>query len=431
MCVRSLIVEPVTELCGTVEVPGSKNSVQALIAASCLSDETVTLRNVPGLKDLTTIFDMCEEVGVEVTQLQRGKYRIDPRPIFTAAFDPEKSSSYRAGYYFVGALLAKLGRVSIGYPGGDNFGQRPIEQHFKGLEALGAKVHLHEDHYVVEANRLIGADIYFDVITMGGTINLMLAASRAEGTTTLRNAARDPEVVDVANLLIKMGVRIRGAGTDVIHIDGRSYLSGCEHIVIPDRLIAGTYLLAAATVGGSVTVSGVIPEHLGNCLTKLREIGMTFEVTDQSITAFSDGELRPTRVRTLPYPGFPTDLQQPLTAPLLRAKGRSVIVDTVYHRFNHVPQLQRMGANILQFGSGILIRGGRKLVGAGVHATDVRAGACLMLAAMMAEGVTSITGIEHIERGYEDVVGTFNRLGASLRIVDDWTEAATSVPTLV
>lgn len=413
-----MMVERASGLRGTVDVPGSKNSVQALIAASCLADDIVTLRGVPVLKDLNTIFTVCADIGMSLSRRPNRELWLDPRRITTATLDPSRTSTYRAAYYFVGALLAKFGRVSVGYPGGDNFGERPIEQHCKGLQALGATVTLKEDHYIVEARTLTGAEIYFDLVTMGGTINLMLAASRARGVTVLRNAARDPEVVDVANLLSKMGVRVRGAGTDVIRIEGTNKITGCTHTVIPDRLIAGTYLLAAAVTGGEVTVSGVIPEHLGNCLTKLHELGLTFEVTDQSITAVSDGVIRPARVRTSPYPGFPTDLQQPLTAALLRAEGRSMIVETVYNRFNHVPQLRRMGANIVQRSSGILIRGGEQLTGTWVHATDVRAGACLVLAGLSAEGVTTITGVEHIERGYEDVVGTFRGLGAVVQIVE-------------
>lgn len=404
---------------GQVPVQGSKNSSQALIAATALADSPVQLLGVPKLQDFWVIQGLCQDTGMEVRWLSEGTLELDPRGVDNAVLDPKRSSKYRAAYYFVGALLNKLGRVSVGYPGGDDFGQRPIEQHLKGFRALGATVTLADDHYVVEAKQLKGADFYFDLVTMGGTINLMLAAVRAKGTTVLRNAAKDPEVVDVANLLNRMGARVRGAGTDVIRIEGVSELSGCVHTVIPDRLIAGTFLIGAAATGGEVTVTGVIPEHLKSCLAKLTELGIECEVDDQSVTARSTGKLRAVRVRTSAFPGFPTDLQQPLTAALLHASGNSMVVDTVYpNRYAHVTQLRRLGATIHQRERGVIVAGPANLTGEWVHATDVRAGASLILAGLRADGVTRITGAEHIDRGYENVVQAFGCLGATLRVVD-------------
>ncbi len=416
---RWLEVERSQPLCGSVDIPGSKNSVQALLAAACLADDTVVLDGVPDLLDMPVILDICASLGLKATVLAPHTLSLDPRSIRTGEVPPKKSSAYRAAYYFVGALLAKMGRVSVGYPGGDNFGERPMEQHFKGLKALGAKVTFHSDHYVVESNHLRGAEIYFDTVTMGGTINVMLAAVRAEGLTILRNAAQDPEVVDVANLLVAMGASVKGAGTSEIRIEGTDSLSGCRHTVIPDRLTAGTFLIGAAATKGKVTVRGVIPEHLSAVLAKLRDMGMQITVANEDVTAQYVGSLKAIRLGTLPYPGFPTDLQQPLTAALLAASGRSLVVDTVFRRFNHLPQLRRMGAQFRERQQAIMIPGGQSLQGTYVHATDVRAGASLVLAGLMASGTTRISGVEHILRGYENVVTNFSSLGASIRMLEE------------
>ncbi|CAM3491034.1 UDP-N-acetylglucosamine 1-carboxyvinyltransferase [Paenibacillus lupini] len=401
---------------GTVQIPGAKNSSLALLAAACLADDIVTLEGIPRIDDVRIIAEICQDIGMEM-KMEGGSVTIDPRWIHTAVIDPGKASSYRASYYFAGALLSKFGSVTIGMPGGDNFVSRPIDQHIKAFQALGAQVQIFEDYYVVVASELNGAEIYFDTITSGATINAMLAAVRAKGRTLLCNAAVDPEVVDTANFLNRLGARIYGAGTDRIRIEGVSYLNGGTHTVIPDRLIAGAFLMSAGINGGQVTVMDVIPEHLGSCLYKLQEIGIHIETGENHITAYGSGTLRATRIRTGMYPGFATDLQQPMTALLLQAKGKSIVTERVYpKRFAHVPQLRRLGAEIELRKESAFIRGGLPLQGGWVHATDVRAGTSLLLAGLAAEGNTCITGIEHIERGYEDVIGNFRSIGAKLSI---------------
>ncbi|RAP76056.1 UDP-N-acetylglucosamine 1-carboxyvinyltransferase [Paenibacillus montanisoli] len=416
---KAIKVERSDSLHGSVLIPGSKNSSLALLAAVCLADEPVTLMGIPDIADLRVIYELASEIGLEVKHEGNGTVVLDPRFIANGSLDPVKSSSFRAAYYFVGSLLAKFGRVSVGYPGGDDFVSRPMDQHIKALQMMGAAFTFHPSHYTVEAKELRGATIYFDMITSGATINVMLAAVRAKGTTVLRNAARDPEVTDTANLLNQLGAKITGAGTDTIRIEGVSSLHEGSYTVIPDRLIAGAFLMAAGVTGGSVTVQHVIPEHLSSCLAKLREIGIELEVHDNSITAHSTGILRATRVRTAMYPGFATDLQQPLTALLTQARGKSIIGERIYPaRFNHAHQLVRMGADI-KIRSGVAsIAGGKPLHGTLVHASDVRAGISLILAGLRAEGTTTIAGVQHIERGYEDVVGSFRALGATISMYD-------------
>ncbi|MHA7964830.1 UDP-N-acetylglucosamine 1-carboxyvinyltransferase [Paenibacillus sp. CAU 1782] len=403
---------------GTVHIPGAKNSSLAILAAACLADDIVKLDGIPSIEDFRVIGGISRDIGMELRQ-ENGQIIIDPRWIHSATIDPGKASNYRASYYFVGALLAKFGKVTIGFPGGDDFHDRPIDQHMKVFRALGAQIQLFKDYYIVEAAELRGATIYFDTVTSGATINAMLAAARARGVTWLYNVAMDPEVVDTASFLNRLGARIFGAGTDSIRIEGVPYLNGGTHSVIPDRLIAGAFLMAAGLRGGEVTVMNVIPEHLGTCLAKLEEVGLQVECGDNHITAYGTGRLRATRVRTGMYPDFATDLQQPMTALLLHAGGKSIVTDRVYpKRFAHVPQLRRLGAEIELRKESVFISGGRPLQGGWVHATDVRAGTCLIMAGLTAEGRTSITGIQHIERGYEDIIGSFKSIGAKLSMVE-------------
>lgn len=400
---------------GSVKIQGSKNSSLSLMAACCLCDDTVTLSGIPDIYDIRVICDIADSIGMRSERLAGGDIRLEPSGIRQADIDRDKASSYRASYYFVGALLAKFGRVSIGFPGGDNFTSRPIDQHIKGLTAMGAEFAFYHDHYTVTARKLTGADIYFDTITCGATINCMLAAVLAEGRTVLRGAARDPEVVDTAVMLNAFGAKITGAGTDTIRIDGVPSLGGGHHVAIPDRLIAGAFLMAAGITKGEVTVTDVIPDHLGSCIAKLTEMGLDIVAGDTSITASYNGRLRATRVRTAMYPGFATDLQQPMTALLTQAGGRSFIHEQIYpNRLGHIAQLRRMGAAVETRGSSILVRGGAPLSGNWVHASDIRAGTCLMLAAMAAEGTTTITGVHHIERGYENAIDAFRSIGASI-----------------
>jgi len=407
-------------LCGKVKVPGSKNSSLALLAAACLSEEPVAISGVPMIQDVLVIAELMKGIGFELVRSPDGTVTVSGQGPVSGDLDLKRSSSYRASYYFIGSLLAKTGKVTIGYPGGDDFVSRPIDQHLKAFEAMGAKVELHPNHYTVSADRLKGADIYFDVITSGATMNAMMAAVLAEGVTVLRNAAVDPEVVDTANFLNQMGARIRGAGTNEIRIEGVRELGGCRYSVIPDRLIAGSFLAAAAATRGRVTLEGVIPEHLRSALVKLREAGLEPVVRDQTIELDGDADIGALRIRTAMYPGFATDLQQPFTAMLLRASGRSLVSEKVFpKRFSHVDQLSRMGAHITLKGSTAVIQGGKPLHGEWVHASEIRAGVCLLIAGLMAKGVTRLTGIEHLERGYADIVGSFRELGAQIRLSQD------------
>lgn len=414
---KRLLIEPCNELNGSVTISGSKNSSLALLAATCLAEDKVYLHGIPEIYDVKIINQIAKDIGMHITQEKSGEMVIDPRSIHSACIEPKKASSFRASYYFVGSLLAKFGKVSIGFPGGDDFVNRPIDQHIKALEALGATFTFHSDYYVVQAKKLHGADIYFDTITSGATINAMLCAVRAKGTTWLRNAAQDPEVVDTANLLIQMGAKIHGAGTSTIRIEGTNHLSGCNFTVIPDRLIAGTFMMAVGAIGGQVTLNRVVPQHMGATIAKLQEIGVEMDISDEQITVYSPSRLKAIRVRTAMYPGFATDLQQPITAMLLRSSGISIVTDQVYpKRFSHVPQLRKLGAEIEVRGNSAFIKGGVPLRGGQVHATDVRAGSCLIIAGLLAEEPTTLTGVHHIERGYEKAVEQFQSLGANLKI---------------
>lgn len=404
---------------GSIKVPGSKNSSLALLAACSLADEPVYMFNIPEISDIKVVIQILRGLGASVEK-QSNSYIIDPRSIHTAEITPELSSAFRAAYYFAGALLAKHHKISIGYPGGDNFVSRPIDQHIKGLKALGAKVTCFDNHYTLEAEKLTGAEIFFDVVTGGATINVMLAAVLASGKTTLYNAAKDPEVVDTAILLNKMGARIYGAGTETIRILGVPQLSGCTHAAAPDRLIAGAYLMAGGITGGTLTVEDVIPEHLESCMSKLTETGLQFKSSESSITVQRNGRIKATRIKTGKFPMFESDFQQPITVLLLKAAGRSVISDRIYpRRFNHCDQLNRMGADISVKNGIARINSYRQLTGSWVHAGDIRAGTALVLAGLMAEGTTRITGIEHIERGYEDIVRDFRQLGADISLSGD------------
>ncbi|GIN86286.1 UDP-N-acetylglucosamine 1-carboxyvinyltransferase 2 [Heyndrickxia sporothermodurans] len=416
---RSIKIENTSKLQGSVNVPGSKNSSLALLAAACLSDEPVTLCNIPNISDIRMIYQIFNDIGCKISRDSSGEIHIDPRTIVNTSLDSKKTSSFRTAYYFVGALLSKFGKVSVGYPGGDNFVSRPIDQHIKALQMMGATFTFHEDYYVVEATELKGATIYFDTITSGATINAMLAAVRAKGETILLNAARDPEVTDTAIFLNKMGAKISGAGTDTIRISGVTHLNGCTHTAIPDRLIAGAFLIAAGVTGGTVTVNNIMPEHVMSCITKLREMGLNISADDHSVTSHYNGNIKAARVRTAMYPGFPTDLQQPLTVLLTQAHGKSIISEKIYpNRFNHVQELVKMGADIKVRSGVAFIKGKTPLKDAIVHASDIRAGISLILAGLAADGCTIITGLEHIERGYENVVEAFQLLGANLSLHD-------------
>ena len=404
---------------GTLKVQGSKNSSLALIVASCLAGDNVVIENVPDISDILVTNNLLSSTGAEISFFNN-TLTIDPSQICNSIINPDNSQSVRVAYYFIGALLAKYKSVAVGYPGGERIGPRPIDQHIKGLRALGAEFTFYNDYYVAKADKLVGSDVYFDVITCGATINVMLAAVLAKGRTVIHNAARDPEVVDAAVFLNKMGAYITGAGTDTIKIRGVEGLRGCTHQCIPDRIMSGTFLMAAGITRGCVSLIGAEVNHLGACIEKLREIGLTVERESDRITAYYSGPQRAANITTGMYPMFATYLQQPATVLLLNANGRSSVTELVYpRRFNHCNELNLMGADIRLRHNTAYIRGVRELRGADVTATDIRSGMALILAALCAKGSSRIFGIEHIERGLENMLGSFHSLGADISIVTD------------
>ena len=400
---------------GTVHISGAKNSAVALIPATILADSPVTIEGLPHISDIDTLRDLLEEIGGKVT-FEKGEMVVNPTSMISMPLPNGKVKKLRASYYLMGAMLGRFKQAVIGLPGGCHLGPRPIDQHIKGFEALGAEVTNEQGAIYLRAEKLVGARIYLDVVSVGATINIMLAAVLAEGKTVIENAAKEPEIIDVATLLASMGAKIKGAGTDVIRIEGVESLHGCRHSIIPDRIEAGTFLIAGAAMGDEVVLDNVIPTHLESITAKLREMGFTIETSnDQMLIVGRNEGLRPVDIKTLVYPGFPTDLQQPMTALLTKAKGTSVVTDTIYSaRFKHIDELRRMGANMKVEGRSAIITGQTQLQGAKVKASDLRAGACLVVAGLMADGVTEITGLEHIDRGYSMLEEKLEGLGATI-----------------
>ncbi|KEP27560.1 UDP-N-acetylglucosamine 1-carboxyvinyltransferase [Bacillus zhangzhouensis] len=400
---------------GTVHISGAKNSAVALIPATILADSPVTIEGLPHISDIDTLRDLLEEIGGKVT-FEKGEMVVNPKEMISMPLPNGKVKKLRASYYLMGAMLGRFKQAVIGLPGGCHLGPRPIDQHIKGFEALGAEVTNEQGAIYLRAEKLVGARIYLDVVSVGATINIMLAAVLAEGKTVIENAAKEPEIIDVATLLASMGARIKGAGTDVIRIEGVESLHGCKHSIIPDRIEAGTFLIAGAAMGDEVVLDNVIPTHLESITAKLREMGFTIETSnDQMLIVGRNEGLKPVDIKTLVYPGFPTDLQQPMTALLTKAKGTSVVTDTIYSaRFKHIDELRRMGANMKVEGRSAIITGQTQLQGAKVKASDLRAGACLVVAGLMADGVTEITGLEHIDRGYSLLEEKLEGLGATI-----------------
>ncbi|WMT29448.1 UDP-N-acetylglucosamine 1-carboxyvinyltransferase [Bacillus aerius] len=400
---------------GTVHISGAKNSAVALIPATILADSPVTIEGLPHISDIDTLRDLLEEIGGKVT-FEKGEMVVNPSSMISMPLPNGKVKKLRASYYLMGAMLGRFKQAVIGLPGGCHLGPRPIDQHIKGFEALGAEVTNEQGAIYLRAKKLVGARIYLDVVSVGATINIMLAAVLAEGKTVIENAAKEPEIIDVATLLASMGAKIKGAGTDVIRIEGVESLHGCRHSIIPDRIEAGTFLIAGAAMGDEVVLDNVIPTHLESITAKLREMGFTIETSnDQMLIVGRNEGLKPVDIKTLVYPGFPTDLQQPMTALLTKAKGTSVVTDTIYSaRFKHIDELRRMGANMKVEGRSAIITGQTQLQGAKVKASDLRAGACLVVAGLMADGVTEITGLEHIDRGYSMLEEKLEGLGATI-----------------
>ena len=418
---KKIIIEGNRPLTGEVTISGAKNSAVALIPAAILADSPVILEGVPDIQDVHSLIEILEIMGAKI-HFSQNILEIDPRGIVSVPMPSGKINSLRASYYFMGALLGKFGEAVVGLPGGCYLGPRPIDLHVKGFEALGASVnnehgamYLRTDQEGLQGNR-----IFMDVVSVGATINVMLAAIKAKGQTVIENAAREPEIIDVATLLNNMGAKVRGAGTDVIRIEGVDKLHGCRHFMIPDRIEAGTYLALAAAAGNGVKIKNVIYEHLESFIAKLQEMGVNMTIREDEIEVFPSKELKAVNVMTYPYPGFATDLQQPLTPLLLMTKGTAEITDTIYaKRVNHVPELARMGADISVEGNLIITNGPNKLHGTEVVASDLRAGACLVIAGLMAEGTTTIYNVEYILRGYDHIIEKLTALGAEVQMVEE------------
>lgn len=419
------IVEQSGPLKGEVHISGAKNAVLPLMAAALLSDDECVIDAVPHLRDVSLMKEILSSLGSQINEIGENALSIRTEDICSTELEKDLVSKMRASMLVMGPLLARKGRVRIPLPGGCAIGARPIELHLKGFEILGAMITTSENNDFIEAvaggQGLIGDQIYLDFPSVGATENIMMAAVLAEGTTYIENAAEEPEIVDLANFLNKMGAKIKGAGTDTIKIEGVKRLHGAKHTVIPDRIEAGTFMLAAAITRGAVHVCNVEPDHLKPIIAKLRECGVRIEVGDEDLTVRGDlGPQISTDIKTLPYPGFPTDIQSPFMAYLTTVDGTSTVIETIFeNRFMHVAQLGKMGASIETAGNRASIKGSAKLRGCSVIATDLRAGAAMVLAGLVAEGKTEISEIYHIERGYEKFIEKFAKLGATITKVED------------
>ena len=419
---RKIIINGGKKLQGEVTVSGAKNSVVALIPAIILSDGVVTLDGVPAISDVDNLIEIIEVMGGSVKR-DGETLEIDPRGVKDMPMPFSKINSLRASYYFYGSLLGRYGQAIVGLPGGCDLGPRPIDLHLKAFEAMGASIFYEEEAMRIAMDagqRIKGAHIYMDTVSVGATINTMLAAAKADGRTVIENAAREPEIIDVATLLNNMGARVRGAGTEVITIEGVESLHGTRHQVIPDRIEAGSYIAMAAAIGKGIKIKNVLYEHLESFICKLEAMGVRMTVEEDAIFVEEQGDLKPVDIKTSPYPGFATDLQQPMTPLLLKASGRGKIIDTIYEkRVNHVPELARMGADIQVLGGQIVYNGPTQLSGVPVKASDLRAGAALVTAGLMADGQTEITNIEFILRGYSNIIEKLSDLGADIRLIED------------
>ena len=407
---------------GEIEISGAKNAAVAIIPAAIMVRGKCRIENVPEISDVTMLLGIMREMGADIKMINRHTVEIDSTGVTTTVADSDMMRRIRASYYLIGAMLGRFGEAAVALPGGCNFGGvRPIDQHIKGFNAMGAEVYLEKGMVMARApgGRLRGANVYLDVVSVGATINVMLAAALAEGRTVIENAAREPHIVDVANFLNSMGADIRGAGTSVIKIRGVRSLTGGTYSIIPDQIEAGTYLAAVAGAGGEVLIKNVIPRHI-NCITvKLEEMGVVIEERDDSVLVKRSGGLVRTNVKTLPYPGFPTDMQPQIATVLCLARGTSVVTEGVWsNRYKYVDELAKMGAKVMVDGHIAVIEGVSGLTGAPIKASDLRAGAALIIAGLMAAGVTEIEGVEYIERGYEDVIGKLRAVGADIESIE-------------
>ena len=418
---KKIVINGGRPLKGEVTISGAKNSVVALIPATILADDIVTLDGVPDISDVASLIEIMTIMGAKIER-KEDSLIIDPRGVKNMPMPFGKINSLRASYYFYGSLLGRYGQATVGLPGGCDLGPRPIDLHLKAFEAMGAAMTMDGSSMklATDGRPLQGANIYMDTVSVGATINTILAAVKAEGRTVIENAAREPEIIDVVTLLNNMGARIRGAGTDMIIIDGVAHLHGTRHQVIPDRIEAGTYIALAAAIGEGIQINNVLYEHLESFIAKLEEMGVRMTISEDSIFVEKQTGLKTIQIKTSPYPGFATDLQQPITPLLLTATGRGRIVDTIYEkRVNHVPELAKMGATISTLNDHIIYEGPNQLTGSSVKATDLRAGAALVIAGLMASGTTEITNVEYILRGYSDIIDKLTQLGAEIQLVED------------
>ena len=410
-------------LVGEVEIGGAKNAALPIIAAALMSEETVHIDNLPDVRDTNVLLEAMQSIGVMIKREDRHRVTIYPSRINNLVVDGEGARRIRASYYFIGALLARYKKAEVALPGGCDIGCRAIDQHIKGFRALGADVNIEYGLIKAEAERLKGSHIYMDVVSVGATINIMMVAALAEGQTIIENAAKEPHVVDLANFLNSMGANIKGAGTDVIRIKGVSHLHGTDYAIIPDQIEAGTFMFAAAVTKGDVTVKNVIPKHLESITAKLLEIGCEIEESDDAVRVVAAKPLRHTQVKTLPYPGFPTDMQPQITVALALSQGTSIVTESIFeNRFKYVDELTRMGANIKVEGNTAIVDGVSKYTGAKISAPDLRAGAALVLAALAADGYSVVEDIHYIQRGYEDFHLKLQSLGAQIDKVDSERE---------
>ena len=418
---KKIVINGGRPLKGEVTISGAKNSVVALIPATILADDIVTLDGVPDISDVASLIEIMTIMGAKIER-KEDTLIIDPRGVKNMPMPFGKINSLRASYYFYGSLLGRYGQATVGLPGGCDLGPRPIDLHLKAFEAMGAAMTMDGSSMklATDGKPLQGANIYMDTVSVGATINTILAAVKAEGRTVIENAAREPEIIDVVTLLNNMGAHIRGAGTDIIIIDGVPHLHGTRHQVIPDRIEAGTYIALAAAIGEGIQINNVLYEHLESYIAKLEEMGVRMTISEDSIFVEKQTGLKAIQIKTSPYPGFATDLQQPITPLLLTAAGRGRIVDTIYEkRVNHVPELAKMGATISTLNDHIIYEGPNQLTGSSVKATDLRAGAALVIAGLMASGTTEITNVEYILRGYSDIIHKLTQLGADIQLVEE------------
>lgn len=417
---ENFVVRGGNKLVGKVKVSGAKNAAVAILPAALLTDDTCIIENLPYINDVIVLSDILEQLGSKVLLQPNGSISINSQKANKPKADFDMVRKMRASYYLLGVMLGRFGGGEVAFPGGCEIGARPIDQHVKGFEALGATVKMEHGAIKVYAEKLRGNEVYLDVVSVGATINIMLAAAKADGLTTIVNAAKEPHVVDVANFLNCMGANVKGAGTDTIKIKGVKKLTGCEYTIIPDQIEAGTFMIAAAATQGDVTVSEVIPKHLEAVTAKMIELGMHVKEGSDYIRVKGNGRPKKLNIKTLPYPGFPTDLQQPMSALLTTAQGTSIVTENVWEsRFRHMDEIRKMGANVKVEDRVAIIEGVEKLTGAPVVATDLRAGAALVVAGLMAEGVTEISNPKYIDRGYERFEEKLLSLGADVSREDD------------